>query len=40
MLTTLFTIAPENAAMSNRFQSSTMAVANTFAFNGIDAGPG
>jgi magnesium chelatase family protein len=39
LLTTLFTIAGDNAAMSNRIQSSTMAVANTFAFNGIEAVP-
>jgi magnesium chelatase family protein len=39
VLTTLFTNARDNAAMSNRIQSSTMAVANTFAFNGIDAVP-
>ena len=35
----MFTIARDNAAMSNRIQSSTMAVANTFAFNGIEAVP-
>jgi magnesium chelatase family protein len=39
MLTTLFTIARDNAAMSKRIQSSTMAIANTFAFNGIEAVP-
>src|ERR1700722_10821795 len=39
MLTILFTIARDNAAMTKRIQSSTMAVANTFAFNGIDAVP-
>ncbi len=39
MLTTLFTIGRDTAAMSKRIQSSTMAVANTFAFNGIEAVP-
>src|SRR3984957_5628709 len=39
MLTILFTIARDNAAMTKRIQSSAMAVANTFAFNGIDAVP-
>src|SRR6202012_1045699 len=38
-LTTLFTIGRHNGAMSNRIQSSTMAIANTFAFNGIEAVP-
>src|SRR5580693_1084972 len=36
-LTTLFTIGRDNAAMTKSTQSSTMAVANTFAFNGIEA---
>jgi hypothetical protein len=36
-LTTLFTIGRDNAAMTKSIQSSTMAVANTFAFNGIEA---
>jgi hypothetical protein len=35
----LFTIGRHNGAMSNRIQSSTMAIANTFAFNGIEAVP-
>jgi magnesium chelatase family protein len=39
MLTSLFTIAGHNAAMTRRIQSSTMAVANTFAFSGIEAVP-
>jgi magnesium chelatase family protein len=39
MLTTLFTIGRDTAAMTKRIQSSTMAVANTFAFNGIEAVP-
>src|SRR5271168_3917432 len=39
MLTTLFTIVRETAAMDKRIQSSTMAIANTFAFNGIEAVP-
>src|ERR1700733_10527366 len=39
MLTILFTIARDNAAMKKRIQSSPLAVANTFAFNGIEAVP-
>jgi magnesium chelatase family protein len=39
LITSLFTIGRDNAAMTQRFQSSTMAVANTFAFNGIEAVP-
>src|SRR6202158_3797678 len=39
MLTTLFTIVRDTAAMNKHIQSSTMAVANTFAFNGIEAVP-
>jgi magnesium chelatase family protein len=39
MVTSLFTNGCNNAAMSKRIQSSTMAVANTFAFNGIEAVP-
>ena len=38
-LTTLFTIRRDNTAMSKRIQSSTMAIANTFAFSGIEAVP-
>jgi hypothetical protein len=40
VLTSLFTIGRDNVAMTKSIQSSTMAVANTFAFNGIEAGPG
>jgi magnesium chelatase family protein len=39
ILTGLFTIGRDTAAMAKRIQSSTMAVANTFAFNGIEAVP-
>src|SRR5476649_165846 len=39
MLTGLFTIACDNAVMTKRIQSSTMAIANTFAFSGIEAVP-
>ena len=35
----LFTITGDTAAMTKRAQSSTMAIANTFAFNGIEAVP-
>lgn len=35
----LFTIERDNVAMTKRLQSSTMAIANTFAFNGIEAVP-
>src|ERR1700692_2956809 len=39
MLRSLFTIACDAVAMSNRKQSSTMAIANPFAFSGIEAVP-
>jgi hypothetical protein len=35
----LFTIGGDNGAMNKRIQSSTMAIANTFAFSGIEAVP-
>ena len=38
-LTNLFTNSRDNAAMSKRTQSTTMAIANTFAFSGIEAVP-
>jgi magnesium chelatase family protein len=39
VITGLFTNVGDNAAMTKRIQSSTMAIANTFAFNGIEAVP-
>jgi hypothetical protein len=39
MLTTLSTNVRDTAAMDKRIQSSTMAVANTFAYDGTEAVP-
>jgi hypothetical protein len=39
MVTTLSTNVRDTAAMDKRIQSSTMAVANTFAYDGTEAVP-